>query len=485
MPTGTIIDTNLTDDDDPTTSDLDTAERLGDDPSRRYEALLASNPSGVSWVRPSLFTSALRADLDADTAALRQLLDSYGIWDPRVDSKLSALIELISEKHPNDKVLVFTEYKDTADYVGSVLRAAGIADVAVATGASEDPTQLARRFAPISNALPGQEALDVNNELRVLIATDVLSEGQNLQDAHIVVNYDLPWAIIRLIQRAGRVDRVGQQSDMVLLYSFFHESVDAVISLRQRIAARLKANAEAFGSDEQFFGTDGEIKTLTDLYNGTLDEPNEADDVDASSLAYQYWRAAEQQDPDLARRVALMPDMVDATRRRRVTEPDDGVVCYVRTEGGVDGFGRAKPDGSSRLLTGNEALRAFEADPHEDGATLRDDHDQLLGTLVTGPLATPAALAGRLRGVRRSIWRRLGETLQNHDAETSAALEALYQHPLTAEADRRLRRAIRAGISDDDLATRIAALHRDGQLVIESRTGRDPVRIVSSMGVVS
>ncbi len=135
------------------------------------------------------------------------------------------------------------------------------------------------------------------DELRVLIATDVLSEGQNLQDAHIVVNYDLPWAIIRLIQRAGRVDRVGQKADNVLLYSFFHESVDNVIDLRRRISARLQANAEAFGSDEQFFGSDGETQTIADLYNGTLDDSDSGEDVDASSLAYQHWTQATGEDP--------------------------------------------------------------------------------------------------------------------------------------------------------------------------------------------
>jgi len=59
-----------------------------------------------------------------------------------------------------------------------------------------------------------------DQELRVLVATDVLSEGQNLQDAFIIVNFDLPWTIIRLIQRAGRVDRIGQKSDKILCYSF-------------------------------------------------------------------------------------------------------------------------------------------------------------------------------------------------------------------------------------------------------------------------
>ena len=80
-----------------------------------------------------------------------------------------------------------------------------------ASGDAEDPTALAWRFSPISNV----KQISAADELRVLIATDVLSEGQNLQDASIVVNYDLPWAIIRLIQRAGRVDRIGQQADTI------------------------------------------------------------------------------------------------------------------------------------------------------------------------------------------------------------------------------------------------------------------------------
>jgi len=483
IPTGTIVDNNLLDDNDPTESELDTAEHLGEDPSRRYEALTAANPSGVSWVRPELFTPALADALISDTEALRGLLDSYGVWSPAVDSKLAALLELVRETHPDEKVLVFTEYKDTANYIASALLAEGISAVGVASGDSEDPTGLARRFSPVSNALPNMDIDSGGGELRVLVSTDVLSEGQNLQDAHIVVNYDLPWAIIRLIQRAGRVDRVGQKSDHVLIYSFFHESVDAVLSLRQRIADRLTANAEAFGSDEQFFGSSDEVKTITDLYNGTVDDTDSAEDVDASSLAYQYWRNAETLDAALTVRVAALPDLVDATRAKRATDTEEGLLCYVRTEAGTDGFGWMSSDEIPRLLTGLEALRAFEATPDEPGLEHRSDHEDLLAELVRGPLATPSAVAGRLRGVRRTLWRRLGETVFHYDADTDAALEALFQHALTGEADRRLRKALRNGTSDEDLASRVAALHRDGRLVIESRSGNDPVRIVSSMGV--
>jgi hypothetical protein len=105
------------------------------------------------------------------------------------------------------------------------------------------------------------------DELRVLIATDVLSEGQNLQDCAIIVNYDLPWAIIRLIQRAGRVDRIGQQSDKILCYSFVPaDGVERLIKLRARVRQRLVENKEVVGSDETFFDDDKDDELIRDLY---------------------------------------------------------------------------------------------------------------------------------------------------------------------------------------------------------------------------
>ncbi|WP_255491579.1 helicase-related protein [Actinotalea sp. JY-7876] len=485
IPTGSIADLHLGDA-DPTEADLDGAS-AATDAATRYAELERANPRGLTWVRPALFTDALTEDLQHDTDVIRGLLEQYGTWSTAADSKLAALVELLTVTHPDEKVLIFTEYKDTADYVGQALLDAGITGVGVATGSSAHPTRLAHRFSPHSNRLPGADPLPPEDELRVLVATDVLSEGQNLQDAHIVINFDLPWAIIRLIQRAGRVDRIGQASDEVIVYSFFHDSVDAVIDLRRRIADRLKASAAAFGSDEQFFGdetgfgTDEDAHRLGELYNGTLEDPDDEGEVDAASLAYQYWVAATKDDPELAERISTLPDLVDATRARRVTESDEGVACFVRTTSNLDGFGFALPNGTTRLITGQEALRVFEAHPDEAGLPLREDHDQLLLALVRGPLAAPPGSSGALTGVRRAIWHRLGNTLQ--DPETSEALGALYDHPLTSEAERRLRKAVRDGVNDDDLATRVSLLHRDNQLVIGARAGSDPVRIVSSMGV--
>jgi superfamily II DNA/RNA helicase len=167
-------------------------------------------------------------------------------------------------------------------------------------GSSDDPTAYACRFSPISNEVQNQ--MQPDKELRVLVATDVLSEGQNLQDGYIVVNYDLPWAIVRLIQRAGRVDRIGQKSEKILCYSFLPaEGVERIIRLRDRVRQRLRENAEVVGTDEAFFEDDHNDQVVADLYNekaGILDG-DEDTEVDLSSYAYQIWKNAITPDPTL------------------------------------------------------------------------------------------------------------------------------------------------------------------------------------------
>ena len=116
---------------------------------------------------------------------------------------------------------------------------------------------------------------------------------------------------------------------------------------------------------------------------------------------------------------------------------------------------------------------------------MRSDHDELVKNLVQGELSNPHVSAGRLRGVRRHLWKRLGQSLllASLDRDAEAALDDIYQHPLTREAENRLRKAMKAGASDEDLVTRMAVMYRDGNLVVKSHSSKDPIRIVSSMGV--
>ncbi|MBI4759180.1 MAG: SWF/SNF helicase family protein, partial [Chloroflexi bacterium] len=191
--------------------------------AQAYAAYRTQYQTRFQWLSTRFFSDDLRKDLLADAEALLGLLGTAGQWDPHRDAKLDALYRLLTEMHQREKVLVFTQFADTATYLAEQLQLRSVADLEAVTAQSSDPTALARRFSPCSNRVgaTGRAPLRPDEtELRVLVTTDVLAEGQNLQDCAIVVNYDLPWAISRLIQRAGRVDRIGQQHDTLLVYSF-------------------------------------------------------------------------------------------------------------------------------------------------------------------------------------------------------------------------------------------------------------------------
>ena len=172
-------------------------------------------------------------------------------------------------------------------------------------------------------------------ELRVLIATDVLSEGQNLQDCAIVVNFDLPWAIIRLIQRAGRVDRIGQQAARIVCYSFLPaDGVERIIRVRNRVRQRLTENAEVVGSDEAFFEGDDATTAILDLYNeraGVLDGDDDSE-IDLVSYAYQIWKDAIDRDPALQKIVPDLPPVVYSTQPHTPSPGrPEGVLVYMRS----------------------------------------------------------------------------------------------------------------------------------------------------------
>ncbi len=456
----------------------------------QYEELKRRLPASTKWLATQVFKKTLRKDLERDNRIITDLLDSFGTWDPAKDSKIDALVDKLRGEHKGDKVLVFTEYADTAVYVAEALKSAGIANVGLASGDSEDPSALARRFSPESNKLPGDEgdATPVDDPIDVLIATDVLSEGQNLQDSHVVVNYDLPWAIIRIIQRAGRVDRIGQKSDTVNIYLISHKKVEDAIQLRQRIRRRLGDNAAAFGSDERFFGDDKEVNLLDDLYKGVV--PGEAEleqdegEADAVSEAWLVWSSVKDHKPELAGRVLRMQDMLHSTRDPYDHETKSGITTFASTTSGVDAFAASFDNGDGgaveRLLTPLEALRIFRAQESTPTAPLREDHFAREVKLVQEKLTTEIVTAGNLKGVRKWAVERLGGTIFGADA--SEALAAMNDRPLTEYANIRLRQARRAKYADQDLADLVKQLHDEERLVIGT-TEKDEIKIVCSIGV--
>ena len=259
-----------------------------------YKSFEEKYTKRFGWIRTGLFVKQLKNELISDSKELLGILELGKDWSAKEDRQLNALYNLCTKVYKNEKLLIFTQFADTAYYLIDEFKNRGLQHAECVTGNNENPTALAYRFSPVSNEKT------VSDKLRVLITTDVLSEGQNLQDCHIVINYDLPWAIIRLIQRAGRIDRIGQKAEQILCYSFLPEDgIETIINLRGRLTRRITENAEVVGSDETFF--EGDPINIDDLYNekaGILDEDDDGE-VDLASFAYQIWKNATDANPKL------------------------------------------------------------------------------------------------------------------------------------------------------------------------------------------
>ncbi len=155
-----------------------------------YDAYAAHFRRRFKWLKPDLFNADLAEDLRRDAKALMKVLKNAGGWDTARDAKLQALFALLTKQHPTTKVLVFSQFADTVELPEGTTQGQGHKTLEGVTGDSDDPTTIAYRFSPVSNEK--RDHVPRDKELRVVLATDVLSEGQNLQDCAIVVNFDLP-----------------------------------------------------------------------------------------------------------------------------------------------------------------------------------------------------------------------------------------------------------------------------------------------------
>ena len=470
-------------------TDPATYEKEGED---AYNRLVAGAPASVRWISSRFFKKSLAVDLKKDVDAILRMLRHCGEWNPAEDEKLGELVALVAERHPKDKILVFTQYTDTARYVRRQLEARGIAAVDEVDGDTENVGEKVARFSPASN-----KRRPSPDDTRILVATDVLSEGQNLQDAHVVVNYDLPWAIIRLIQRAGRVDRIGQKASQVLCYSFFpQEGVDRIIRLRERLNDRINRNAETVGSDEVFF--EGNKQNLEDIFNekaGILDE-EDGGDVDFASEAYQVWEEATRDDPALAARIQDMADVVYSTKAAGARPR--GAIVYARTRSDYDALVWMNADGSVASQSPKTVFDALACAPDTPALPPLPDHHRLVAAALENvrTYAASTATAGVL-GSKSSTKYRLFNCLNERLKEGAPSLfetnlketaDEVYSYPLKESAKNAIGKMFHRRDPVGDIVQAALELQRNGDLCVvpdseEAVSARHEARIVCSMGL--
>ena len=189
--------------------------------------------------------------IEHDIKILQNILALVEPISPDKDAKLQTLIKCLSKPTlKSKKQLIFTQYADTAKYLHDNLNPDGKRDDidVIYSGSSKNKSRVVGRFAPNANKeykfKPGE------CELNTLIATDVLAEGLNLQDGDLIINYDLHWNPVKLIQRFGRIDRIGSEKEVIYGYNFLPEiGIERNLGLQQKLKNRIQQIHDTIGED--------------------------------------------------------------------------------------------------------------------------------------------------------------------------------------------------------------------------------------------
>lgn len=215
-------------------------------------------------------------ELEQDAENLELLSIMVADITPEHDTKLQALFSLIQEKqaHPinpgNRKILIFTAFSDTADYLYQNVASFALENfnlhTAEITGTVDGKTTLPRLRGDLNTVLtcfsPQSKDRDIlmpgnTAEIDILIATDCISEGQNLQDCDYVVNYDIHWNPVRIIQRFGRIDRIGSRNACIQLVNFWPDmDLDEYINLKARVETRMKISVMTSTGDDDLINAE-------------------------------------------------------------------------------------------------------------------------------------------------------------------------------------------------------------------------------------
>ena len=272
--------------------DFDTEDNENDPFVGRKSKINLRDMDYVSW----------RRDLKADLEVLELLILMLKDITPEHDTKLQQLVADLKNKFEhsingsNKKVLIFTAFADTANYLyeqlsGRILNDCGL-HTALITGSTEGKCTLPKLkctfndiltyFSPLSK---DRDAIHPNDtrEIDVLIATDCISEGQNLQDCDYLINYDIHWNPVRIIQRFGRIDRIGSKNDVIQLVNYWPDmELDDYIKLKGRVESRMKATVITSTGDDNLLSANekGDLEYRRNQLKKLQNEVVDIEDMD-------------------------------------------------------------------------------------------------------------------------------------------------------------------------------------------------------------
>ncbi|HYT37734.1 MAG TPA: helicase-related protein [Ktedonobacteraceae bacterium] len=257
----------------------------------------------------------LKADIEHDIRLLEKILTLVEPITPEQDAKLQTLKKRLADAPLKDgKCLIFTQYADTARYLYENLNPQGKRDdIEVIYSGDKSKSRVVGRFAPKSN--PEYQMSPNETELQMLITTDVLAEGLNMQDCDKIINYDLHWNPVRLIQRFGRIDRIGSEYAIIYGFNFLPETgIEKNLGLRQKLHNRIQEIHDTIGEDSAILDRTERLneEAMYAIYEKkgnqlSLFEEEDEDFLDLNE-AEEIMRQLRKEDPGEYERIANLRD---------------------------------------------------------------------------------------------------------------------------------------------------------------------------------
>ncbi|SRR5579885_1453507 len=416
-------------------------------------------------------TTLLREHLTHDLALLRKIEEMVEPITPANDAKLQVLLQNFANGPLSEgKRLIFTEYADTARYLFENLNPDGAyPDIEVIYSGEKSKERIVGRFAPRAN--PEYRFKADESELSTVVATDVLSEGLNLQDCDKVINYDLHWNPVRLIQRFGRIDRIGSTNDVIYGFNFLPEAgLERELGLRQRLANRISEIHETIGEDAAILDPSEQIQTeaMYAIYEADADklalfERSEGDELTDINEAEEIIRQLRDDNPAEYERIVNLRDGVRCGRKtgKKATY----VLCEACTPvTGEVQFQRAMLlDPKGRVLSSDlsEVLTTIRCDLAEPAVPLPPEHNQIVTQARTSFGEEMSKRWSEQKHsvsqgqAQRYVLRDLRSCLnQSSDEEQKEKIETLirrFSGHITAAVRTELNRLRRGGVTGPDL----------------------------------
>ena len=410
----------------------------------------------VQYFKAEEFKDYFISDIEHDLKRLKYILSRWE--EVSVDPKLEEFIKDLAENPilQGTKKIVFTESKETASYIGERLKQTYGSRVVVFSG--ESTNYLKKEIEDSYN--PKNKGKN-NDKYDILITTDVLAEGINLHRANVLINYDLPWNPTRIMQRVGRINRVGTEFDRIYVFNFFPTSqANAQLPLKDRILEKLQAFHDILGEDFKYLSEDEQVSShkLYETLTGSLE--GEEENVNPELEYLTLIRKIRDEDIELFEKIKKLPLKCKSGKNAKLVS-GNGTISFIR-KGALKAFFKTVGE-ETQELTFIETMQYVKCGENEPKIPIKEIYFDQLAT-------NKSAFNNKL--IQETLETTEGKTVSGNDKKILTYLKALFSCRKFTETEESTIEKIKTMLEYGELPQALIK-----QIVADIKNVEDPIQI--------